>query len=303
MIDDHKNPEQRHDLVDGDYQVIVHVIEARELKPVDMENGTADPVVVASLTPLSSLIPARQNTLRKVNTLNPVFDHTMIFRQESVLAEEARMAVLKLSVKDSNIVSRDTVVGEYDFNLSAIYNRKNHQYVNQWCALADLSGADVNPTGYLKVNITVLIGDDEMATVVEKDVQDEKKFGVMNGVTAFRDVPMAPYVIQGRHSICCEITRGEGFTPLDFSQFIGLGGVDPYVQLQFGNMDADGVVVRAGQQVSRVQQQQLEVPVAVADDDRHGHRLGVGPRQHEHRRRDRRDCFSYKKALSRRRRT
>ena len=202
VIDDHKNPEQRHDLVDGDYQVIVHVIEARELKPVDMENGTADPVVVASLTFPSSLIPARQNTLRKVNTLNPVFDHTMIFRQESVPAEEARMAVLKLAVKDSNIVSRDTVVGEYDFNLSAIYNRKNHQYVNQWCALADPSGADVNPTGYLKVNITVLIGDDEMATVVEKDVQDEK-FGVMNGVTAFRDVLMAPYVIQGRHSICC----------------------------------------------------------------------------------------------------
>ena len=29
-----------HELVDGDYQIIVHVIEARDLKPVDTENGT-----------------------------------------------------------------------------------------------------------------------------------------------------------------------------------------------------------------------------------------------------------------------
>ena len=29
-----------YELVDGDYQIIVHVIEARDLKPVDTENGT-----------------------------------------------------------------------------------------------------------------------------------------------------------------------------------------------------------------------------------------------------------------------
>ena len=79
-----KQDEVRHDLVDGDYQIIVHVIEARDLNPVDVENGTADPVVVAKLSFPSSVVEARQNTIRKVNTLNPVFDHTMIFREKSV---------------------------------------------------------------------------------------------------------------------------------------------------------------------------------------------------------------------------
>ena len=73
--------EIRHELVDGDYQIIVHIIEARDLKPVDTENGTADPVVVAKLEFPSSVIPQYQNTDRKVNTLNPVWDYTMIFRQ------------------------------------------------------------------------------------------------------------------------------------------------------------------------------------------------------------------------------
>ena len=73
--------EVRHELVDGDYQIIIHVIEARDLKPVDTENGTADPVVLAKLEFPSSVVPSYQNTDRKVNTLNPVWDYTMIFRQ------------------------------------------------------------------------------------------------------------------------------------------------------------------------------------------------------------------------------
>ena len=32
--------EVHYELVDGDYQIIVNVIEARDLKPVDTENGT-----------------------------------------------------------------------------------------------------------------------------------------------------------------------------------------------------------------------------------------------------------------------
>ena len=80
--------EVRHELVDGDYQIIVHVIEARDLKPVDTENGTADPVVLAKLEFPSSVVPMYQNTDRKVNTLNPVWDYTMIFRQQGLPVRE-----------------------------------------------------------------------------------------------------------------------------------------------------------------------------------------------------------------------
>jgi len=138
-------------------QIIVHVVEARDLKPTDEENMTADPVVVATLTFPSSVIPARQNTPRKTNTLNPVWDYTMIFRQSNILESEAQVAVLSLMVKDSNWTERDTAIGQFDFNLSKIYGRKNHEYFQQWCALMDPTGDSHEAQGYLRVNVTVLV--------------------------------------------------------------------------------------------------------------------------------------------------
>ena len=79
-------------------------------------------------------------------------------------------------------------------------------------------------------------------------------------MTQFDDILLAPWVIQGSNSICLEVIRGEGFTPLDFSQFFGLGGVDPYVQLQFGNETPTVSSYIPGNR-EPVWNQQLEVPV------------------------------------------
>ena len=135
--------EVRHELMDGDYQIIIHVIEARDLEPVDKENGTADPVVLAKLEFPSSIVPMYQNTDRKVNTLNPVWDYTMIFRETGLpvrerparahrhmpaaegraahhltvhptaaQASEAKMGILSIMVKDANITQRDVMIGQ-----------------------------------------------------------------------------------------------------------------------------------------------------------------------------------------------
>jgi hypothetical protein len=248
-----------YELVDGDYQIIVHVIEARDLKPVDTENGTADPVVLCKLEFPSSVVPMYQNTDRKVNTLNPVWDYTMIFRQQGLPASEARMGILCIMVKDANIASRDVMIGQFDFNLSMIYARKNHEYFNQWCALMDPTGESEEQGGFLRVNVTCLINGDEMAT--HKDGHDQQeKFNVEYGVTEFRDVLMPPHVIQGKSVCCAEIIRGDGMIPLDLSAAIGLGGIDPYVQLQFGNNEPVKSSYISGSR-EPVWQQQLEVPV------------------------------------------
>jgi hypothetical protein len=251
--------EFNYELRDGDYQIIVHCIEARDLKPVDTENGTADPVVLAKLEFPSSVIPSYQNTDRKVNTLNPVWDYTMIFRQAGLPASEARMGILSLMVKDANITQRDVMIGQFDFNLDMIYRRKNHEYFQQWCALMDPTGESEEQQGYLRVNVTVLIGGDEMASHSEKEVQAEK-FNIEYGVTSFRDVLMPPHVIQGKSVVCAEIIRGDGMVPLDLSAAIGLGGIDPYVQLQFGNQEPVKSSYISGNR-EPVWQQQLEVPV------------------------------------------
>jgi len=251
--------EVRHELVDGDYQIIVHVIEARDLKPVDTENGTADPVVLAKLEFPSSVVPMYQNTDRKVNTLNPVWDYTMIFRQQGLPASEAKMGILSVMVKDANIASRDVMIGQFDFNLSMIYARKNHEYFQQWCALMDPTGESEEQGGFLRINVTVLVNGDEMAA--HKDGDDSaEKFGLEYGVTEFRDVLTPPYVVQGKSVCCAEIIRGDGMVPLDLSAAIGLGGIDPYVQLQFGNNEPVKSSYISGAR-EPVWQQQLEVPV------------------------------------------
>ena len=90
----------------------------------------------------------------------------------------------------------------------------------------------------------------------------EEKFGLEYGVTEFRDVLMPPHVIQGKSVCCAEIIRGDGMVPLDLSAAIGLGGIDPYVQLQFGNNEPVKSSYISGSR-EPVWQQQLEVPVVL----------------------------------------
>ena len=42
-------------------------------------------------------------------------------------------------------VRADEYIGQFDFNLSAIYGRKNHEYFHQWCALMDPTGGSAEP--------------------------------------------------------------------------------------------------------------------------------------------------------------
>ena len=162
-------------------------------------------------------------------------------------------------VKDANILSRDVMIGQFDFNLDMIYKRKNHEFFQQWVALMDPTGESDEQQGYLRVNVTVLINSDEMAVHSEEEVQKEKA-NVEFGVTQFRDVLMPPHVIQGKSVVCAEIVRGDGLVPLDLSAAIGLGGIDPYVQLQFGNQTPVKSSYISGAR-EPVWQQQLEVPV------------------------------------------
>jgi len=161
----------RNKLTDGDYKIVVHVMECRALKAVEEENQSCDPVVVAQLDFPSDLIPYYQNTPRKHNTTNPLFDYTMIFDKKNVVAADAEHAVLTLKVKDFNVLKRDEYIGQFDFNLSAIYARKNHEYFNQWCALMDVRQETERPCGYMKVTVTVLVNDDEMAVHSEQEAQ------------------------------------------------------------------------------------------------------------------------------------
>ena len=79
-----------------------------------------------------------------------------------------------------------------------------------------------------------------MATHLEGEIQKEK-FSLEYGITSHRDVLAPPHVIQRTWVVAAEVIRGEGIQPLDLSALVGFGGVDPYVQLQFGNQARSAV--------------------------------------------------------------
>lgn len=135
----------------GDYQIRVHVIEARKLASKD-DGGTSDPVtkVRCSLTP-----EIRATTVLK-KTLNPLWDQTLIFEPQLTDASELDMATVTLEVWDSDTVS-DDMIGAFTVELrSMVYSHTNREMWRTWLALTDTEGNAEGVQGYLKVTINVL---------------------------------------------------------------------------------------------------------------------------------------------------
>ena len=64
----------------------------------------------------------------------------------------------------------------------------------------DPTGESDEQAGFMRMNVTVLVNGDEMAS--HKDGDDTaESFGIKNGITEFRDVLMPPHVFQARPSL------------------------------------------------------------------------------------------------------
>lgn len=64
-------------------------------------------------------------------------------------------------------------IGEFEFDVSKIYFRKNHVLLHKWVALCDPDSEDYGKvTGYLKVSVAVTATGDETIKI-EEDLADE----------------------------------------------------------------------------------------------------------------------------------
>jgi len=73
-------------------------------------------------------------------------------------AEEAKISI---TMFDKGFF-KNAIIGQFDFDLSFIYNRKNHTMLHQWVALSNPKSEHYNEvTGYLKVSISVAATGDE----------------------------------------------------------------------------------------------------------------------------------------------
>lgn len=112
----------------GDWQLQVHILEARELKPKDL-NGLSDPIVYIEV------LGEKQNSSVKPESLSAVFDELFIFNFRNKDKDDIDTAVVRVSVMDANVVTKNVLIGSYSFDTSDVYFQKDHEYYRKWVAL------------------------------------------------------------------------------------------------------------------------------------------------------------------------
>ena len=157
----------------GSYQVQVHIIEVRDLKPED-PNGTSDPVVHIEIG------GQKQHTEVKQKQTSCVFDDQFFFDFNDM--DRNKMEELSLSVKvyDADMISRNDLIGHWGIDMTEVYFLPGHELYRQWVGVADEKGDVVKINGYLKLSVTFLHSTEkpvkhDIETELEKEEGEEKE--------------------------------------------------------------------------------------------------------------------------------
>ena len=116
-------------LVRGDYEVRVHLIEARGLKGEDL-SGLSDPVVEVSLSPAGALRVSpsvRQCSSIKEACRDCVFDEMLFFQLQGIGRDELEDCSVAVAVYDADTFGRNDLIGLHTFDLLGVYFREEHE--------------------------------------------------------------------------------------------------------------------------------------------------------------------------------
>jgi len=215
----------------GDYQVQVHVIEARELKAKDLE-GTSDPVVYVKC------LGETQTTEVKEKCLNCVFDELFIINKRDMDKEDFDESLLKLEVMDADSLTRNDLIGSYTVDLSWIYFRPRHELYRSWVGLSNDEDPEENPgiQGYLKISVQIVGPNDKLYIHDEKKDKEEekkeeaKKNGGMTGL-----ILMPPTIKRSILWLKTTILRAD-YLPKTDASILTAGGIDAFFTVNFGSI-------------------------------------------------------------------
>eukprot|EP00743_Colponemidia_sp_Colp-15_P011268 GILK01012542.1.p1 GENE.GILK01012542.1~~GILK01012542.1.p1 ORF type:complete len:1447 (-),score=299.86 GILK01012542.1:238-4578(-) len=204
----------------GDYQIQVHIIEASQLAPRDL-NGVSDPVVEIVVC------GKKQSTKIHKATTACVFDELFFFNCQ-LSAEEVASNTIALTAFDADTLMRNDLIGTFVFDMIEVYNTKNHEIFSQWVALVNNDNkTKAGITGYLRVSITVLGPGDVQKIHMEstdESTTDSNKIS---------DMALLPPQIQLRTGwLVIRVHKAEGLPRMDL---IGREGIDAYVKISFAH--------------------------------------------------------------------
>ena len=228
----------------GDFQVQIHLIEGRDLTGKD-SGGTSDPVVTVTI------FGEKKSTKIISRTKNPRWDQVLYFELNGLEPDELSRGKALIQVYDADIISRNDLIGAFEFDLAWIYYRKNHECYNQWVGLTNTEETEEDADeeeeeneegidgieGYLKLSVTILgPGDEQFIHDEEEEAAKEEKLEA--GM-----ILISPGIEQTPHLLTIKIYEARELTKTDddtiFSKIAGNTGsknLDPFFYVEYAGV-------------------------------------------------------------------
>ncbi|KAJ8603740.1 hypothetical protein CTAYLR_000260 [Chrysophaeum taylorii] len=220
---------KEHEMVGGDYQIQVHILEARDLNAEDL-NGLSDPYARVKVLNRTK----KTRVIRKVSSC--VFDETLYFNANNVSQKEIEEAVVEVQVYDFDAFTAHDMIGVATFDARAVHALPDHEFYRKWVGLVDTRSSEDNGyQGFLKLSITVLgPGDQQKAHDVEREYQEETAAELeAEGPSALGGLSLSgPSLDSKLVFLVVYVWEAEDLPKMDVGLFAG-GGIEAYVKCEF----------------------------------------------------------------------
>lgn len=209
----------------GDYQVQVHIIEARDLKGENLDT-TSNPMVSVEC------FGQQQHTRVEKSCNSCVFDELLIFNMKNLDKDQFMQGVVRVSCKSVPLAgklqyAKPRMIGSYAFDACGIYqSNRDHELYRQWVALMDdVDTDDVGVQGFLKLSVFILgPGDKQKVHDEEKEMIEEQQKEVSSGGDISSMVLSVPVIRKSWKYVVATIYKAQGLPVMDGKTGIaGLG--------------------------------------------------------------------------------
>jgi hypothetical protein len=149
----------------GDYMVHVFI---EKLKEINMPKGndTVDPMIVIESLGQKKFSSAKDNISP---TAEVVYSEHIFLEAPGIEKEGAECGKIMIKLMDKGFL-KDVLIGQFEFDLSFIYFKKNNTLLHKWLALSNPNGEDfAKIQAYLKVSINVTCQGDDMTEICDDD--------------------------------------------------------------------------------------------------------------------------------------
>eukprot|EP00633_Aureoumbra_lagunensis_P005480 CAMPEP_0197308502 /NCGR_PEP_ID=MMETSP0891-20130614/6865_1 /TAXON_ID=44058 ORGANISM="Aureoumbra lagunensis, Strain CCMP1510" /NCGR_SAMPLE_ID=MMETSP0891 /ASSEMBLY_ACC=CAM_ASM_000534 /LENGTH=1990 /DNA_ID=CAMNT_0042792899 /DNA_START=20 /DNA_END=5992 /DNA_ORIENTATION=+ len=216
-------------MVAGDYQIQVHVIEARDLNAEDL-NGLSDPYVRVKILGRSK----KTRVIRKVTSC--VFDETLYFNLSALSKKQIEEAVVEIQCYDYDTFTAHDLIGIATFDCKAVHALPDHELYHHWTGLIDTKSKNDNGyQGFLKLSITVLgPGDAQKFHDLDKEYLEEQALEEKEDALGGLSLGSGPSIDEHLNFLVVYIWEAEDLPKMDPSFFFkDAGSIEAYVKVEF----------------------------------------------------------------------